>query len=456
VEEGERDFESRRMGVLGVLSAEAAALRGKEGRGKRKVGEWVGHVGAGEGEDEAAARREMRRELRGVKERILGEREAFVSLESGAAKVEETLEALNGIRSGREAVVKPRELACDVEVLAQVAEFAVEFAAQLRDDTMSDVTPGTMLEGLRRTWGGAGGAAIRWAALGAFLAGAQPSPSPSSSLSPLAAPQGSDLPSSSPSEPSATQVGVVAWLRKVPAVGVHAMLGPLEVEVADMARQRAPRAPRQRLGELERPDDLAGEDLGAGEGKTEMDTNMDLMYQHLRRLSKDDAGGGGPGGGGPTVFDRFLVNPDSFAETVENCFMLSFLVKQGRASLLPKEDAPVASSPREDASETTSAPTGVQHSGQLKVGAARPPSAEEYADSGLANAQFCMRLDYAEWVALSRRLQAEREVLASVRPPRCKDARLASLGRGARLGQPPQDIAAGPSPAPTTYMSDSP
>ena len=439
-----------------MLSAEAAALRGKEGRGKRKVGEWVGHVGAGEGEDESAARRKMRRELRGVKERILGEREAFVSLESGAAKVEETLAALNGIRSGMEAVVKPRELACDVEVLAQVAEFAVDFAAQLRDDTMSDVTPGTMLEGLLKTWGGEGGAAIRWSALGAFLAGAQPSRSPSPALSPSAAPQGSDRPSSSPTEPSVTQVCAAAWLRKVPAVGVHAMLGPLEVEVADAARQRGPRAPRQRLGELERPDDLAGEDLGAGEGKTEMDTNMDLMYQHLRRLSKDDAGASGPGdggGGGPTVFDRFLVNPDSFAETVENCFMLSFLIKQGRASLLPKEDAPVAASPRDDASETTSAPTGVQRSSQLKVGAARPPSAEEYADSGLANAQFCMRLDYAHWVALSRRLQAEREVLASVRPPRCKDARLASLGRGARLGQPPQDTAAGPSLAPTTYMS---
>lgn len=98
--------------------------------------------------------------------------------------------------------------------------------------------------------------------------------------------------------------------------------------------------------------------------------------------------------------------------------MLSFLVKQGRASLAPRKDG-----------------GGIPHE-KVKVELAKPPSAGEYADEGLTNTQFCMRLDYGHWRALSQRLEPDRDVLARFRPPRCTDARLASLGRGARLAQP--------------------
>ena len=428
---------------LAPLSAATAALRAVEGRGKGEAGggamrrarEEAAEDGDDVAEEENMLRRKMRRELRSVKERVAGQREEFVSLESGAAKVEETLAALNAIRSGKENLVKPRELACDTEVLTQVADFALEFAKQLRDDTMSDITPAGLVAGLAKALSLDGGAG-EGSRLGGRVAGSSPSSSSSSSFAagslswaalgeqlcaPLPPP-----PSSSSSTGMPAVALTVPRLSRVPAVGFNPMLGPLEVELKESVGQRGPRGARQKLGALERPDALAGEDVGEG-GKTEMDTNMDLMYQHLRRLTKD------PGLHGPTVFDRFLVNPDSFSETVENCFMLSFLVKQGRASLQPDERGGGEAETSEAAEVAAAAAPGVQRAAQLKVGAARPPSAQEYADAGVANAQFCMRLDYAQWVALSRRLEAERDVLASVRPPRCKDAKLASLGRGAGL-----------------------
>jgi len=358
----------------------------------------MGYGGKGreeeEEEEENVLRRNMRRELRSVKERITGERDEFVSLESGASKVEETLTALNVIRSGKENLVKPRELACDTEVLTHVADFALEFAQQLRDDKMSDITPARLVVGLLGGFAGKD-PPFRWAALGEQLC----APSSSGTMGCRR---------------------VVPRLTTVPAVGINPMLGPLEVGVKERAAgQRGPRGPRQKLGALERPDDLAGTDVGEG-GKTEMDHNMDLMYQHLRRLTKDASLGD------RTMFDRFLVNPDSFSETVENCFMLSFLVKQGRASLRPDEGSSASQAAR-------MAVPGVQRAEHLKVGAARPPSAQEYADSGVVNSQFCMRLDYAQWMSLSQRLSAEKDVLANVRPPRCKDEKLKSLGRGAAL-----------------------
>ncbi|PHU06046.1 Non-structural maintenance of chromosomes element 4 -like protein A [Capsicum chinense] len=99
------------------------------------------------------------------------------------------------------------------------------------------------------------------------------------------------------------------------APGCCTMIGPMNTEI----KQRNPvvRKKRVRPTESERPEEL---EETAGEDKTDTDKNMATMFQILRRHKS-------------AKLENLIVNRKSFAQTVENLFALSFLIKDGRADI---------------------------------------------------------------------------------------------------------------------------
>ncbi|GAU12065.1 hypothetical protein TSUD_00290 [Trifolium subterraneum] len=95
------------------------------------------------------------------------------------------------------------------------------------------------------------------------------------------------------------------------------MLGPMENQLkqrkAIVPRKRAPRATT-----TARPEQL---DDAVGGDKTDTDKNMSIMFNILREKKK-------------VQLEHLILNRFSFAQTVENLFALSFLVKDGRAEIV--------------------------------------------------------------------------------------------------------------------------
>ncbi|KAF7807343.1 non-structural maintenance of chromosomes element 4-like protein A-like [Senna tora] len=111
--------------------------------------------------------------------------------------------------------------------------------------------------------------------------------------------------------------------------GCCTMLGPMENELKQrkvVVGQRKRARPTDRA----RPDEL---DDTNGEGKTDTDKNMATMFEILRRKKR-------------VPLESLLLNRRSFAQTVENLFALSFLVKDGRAEITLDENGSHYVSPR--------------------------------------------------------------------------------------------------------------
>ncbi|KAK7343224.1 hypothetical protein VNO77_11808 [Canavalia gladiata] len=98
--------------------------------------------------------------------------------------------------------------------------------------------------------------------------------------------------------------------------GSSTMLGPMDNEL----KQRKTGVPRKRAPPptaTSRPQQL---DEAVGEEKTDTDKNMSTMFGVLRERKR-------------VRLENLIFNRTSFAQTVENLFALSFLVKDGRAEI---------------------------------------------------------------------------------------------------------------------------
>ncbi|KAF2286212.1 hypothetical protein GH714_011760 [Hevea brasiliensis] len=96
--------------------------------------------------------------------------------------------------------------------------------------------------------------------------------------------------------------------------GFSTMVGPMNTELKQ--RKTTVRGDRKRARPTERSQPEEVDDTGAEE-KTDTDNNMSIMFEILRRNKW-------------VRLENLILNRRSFAQTVENLFVLSFLVKDGR------------------------------------------------------------------------------------------------------------------------------
>ncbi|KAL1917512.1 uncharacterized protein VTP21DRAFT_3905 [Calcarisporiella thermophila] len=150
-------------------------------------------------------------------------------------------------------------------------------------------------------------------------------------------------------------IGSIAtkYVQRAPAMDF--ILGPLSVEHKDRKTSRTVRQEKNKA-DLVRPEELKEGDIE----RVENETTRNVMYiaQLLEQVC-------------PINFFEFIVNPESFSQTIENLFYLSFLIRDAMASI-------------------------EEENGQLILCRVEKPTAEDYA-LGLEKKQLIMDLDMQTW-----------------------------------------------------------
>ncbi|KAJ2916752.1 hypothetical protein MD484_g3670, partial [Candolleomyces efflorescens] len=147
----------------------------------------------------------------------------------------------------------------------------------------------------------------------------------------------------------------MAKSRRVPAMGF--MRGPLSFE--QKKRVIAKRSKQEKSNEeARRPQELKEEDIQRSENET-----VKNVAQIEELLSEEP---------GQINLFKFIINPNDFAQSVENIFYLSFLIRDGKVALETLDD------------------------GQPVIFTCEPPSDEDYS-SGLKKQQLVLEFDMAVW-----------------------------------------------------------
>ncbi|KAG8371864.1 hypothetical protein BUALT_Bualt12G0007300 [Buddleja alternifolia] len=231
-------------------------------------------------EDGAVERRVLRSKYLRFKNRICDERDDMSKVDSD--KFKSIIEEVDNLH---QLVQKPREQVADAEALFDITSTLV---SSVKAYSNEGVTPADFVSCLLRDFGQQGGSSssedegrslIRWKDIGQVVSHV---------------------------------------FRSAP--GCCTMVGPMNTEL----KQRKNAAPRKRARptENDRPEEL---DEAANEDKTDTDKNMATMFDILRRKRK-------------VKLENLILNRNSFAQTVENLFALSFLIKDGRAEIKVDED----------------------------------------------------------------------------------------------------------------------
>ncbi|KAK9069208.1 hypothetical protein SSX86_013324 [Deinandra increscens subsp. villosa] len=137
--------------------------------------------------------------------------------------------------------------------------------------------------------------------------------------------------------------------------GCCTMLGPMNSEVKQ--RKVATQRRQSRPTEKARPEELAA---STTEQKTDTDKNMATMFNVLRKNRN-------------VKLENLVLNRNSFAQTVENLFALSFLAKDGRAEIKVNEEGCHLVSPR------------------------NAPAANAVASKEVSYTHFIFRFDFRDW-----------------------------------------------------------
>ncbi|TEB38361.1 hypothetical protein FA13DRAFT_1726028 [Coprinellus micaceus] len=146
----------------------------------------------------------------------------------------------------------------------------------------------------------------------------------------------------------------LAKSRRVPAMGF--MLGPLSIEQKKRAHTQRQRAEKNNA-EVKAPQQLKEEDIQRSENETVKNV------AHLQTLLEES--------GAVNLF-KFVINPNDFAQSVENIFYLSFLIRDGKVALETNEE------------------------GEPTIYACDAPSDQDYQD-GLKKNQIVLEFDMAVW-----------------------------------------------------------
>ncbi|KAJ3733452.1 Nse4 C-terminal-domain-containing protein [Lentinula guzmanii] len=152
------------------------------------------------------------------------------------------------------------------------------------------------------------------------------------------------------------QIGrrALAKSRRVPVVGF--MLGPLSIEQKKRASVKRAKFEKNKADER-KPQEIREEDIERSVNETTK--NVATLESILEET------------GAVNLF-RFVVNPESFAQSVENMFYLSFLIRDGKAALDTDEH------------------------GEPTIFGCAQPSDEDFTN-GLRKRQIVFELDMATW-----------------------------------------------------------
>ena len=147
------------------------------------------------------------------------------------------------------------------------------------------------------------------------------------------------------------------------------LLGPLSVQ----KRQRIQGARRSGLkrnaANIVRPQELKPSDIQ----QQETNSTAKMVIQIAKVLDKYLEDNNLTDEGDGVNYFRFVINPASFAQTIENIFYVSFLVRDGRAALWEGED------------------------GMPLLGLAETATAEEAKEAGVVKQQVITTLDMWSW-----------------------------------------------------------
>ncbi|KAF5393249.1 hypothetical protein D9757_000688 [Collybiopsis confluens] len=152
------------------------------------------------------------------------------------------------------------------------------------------------------------------------------------------------------------QIGrrALAKSKRVPIVGF--MLGPLSIEQKKRAPAKRAKFEKNKADER-KPQEIKEEDIARSFNETTK--NVATLESILTET-------------GPINLFRFVINPHSFAQSVENMFYLSFLVRDGKVALEINEE------------------------GEPVVYGCSQPSEQDYND-GLKKRQTVFELDMTTW-----------------------------------------------------------
>lgn len=151
------------------------------------------------------------------------------------------------------------------------------------------------------------------------------------------------------------RIGWKAMAKSHRAPVMDFMLGPLSVE--QKKRNVTKRARLEKHKEDQRkPQEITEDDIKRSENETTKNVAA------LERILENT---------GEINLFRFIINPNDFAQSVENLFYLSFLIRDGKCALQIENGEPT-------------------------IFICEPPSAEDY-EGGLKKHQMVMELDMATW-----------------------------------------------------------
>ncbi|KAL6987005.1 hypothetical protein U1Q18_012764 [Sarracenia purpurea var. burkii] len=226
----------------------------------------------------------------------------------------------NEVESLHQLVQKPREQVADAEALFDITSTLV---SSVRAHANEGITPSDFVNRLLRDFGRQGGA----------------SSSAEDGMNSI----------------SWKEIGLAVSHVFCRASGCCTMLGPMNTEPKQ--RKAVVRKQRVRPTESARPEEL--DDTGTEE-KTDTDKNMATMFDILRKNRR-------------VRLESLVLNRHSFAQTIENIFALSFLVKDGRAEITVNEKNWHIVSPR------------------------NAPAANAVASGEVSYSHFVFRYDFRDW-----------------------------------------------------------
>ncbi|KAL6523218.1 hypothetical protein OROGR_016821 [Orobanche gracilis] len=269
-------------------------------------------------EDNAVQRRVLRSKYLRFKNRISDERDDLSKSDSD--KFKSMIEEVDNLH---QLVQKPREQVADAEALFDITNTLVTSVKAYNNE---GVTPTDFVSCLLSDFGQGGGAStsqdeagclIRWKDIGQIVSYAFRS-----------------------------------------TRGCTTMVGPMNTEMKQ--RKNAVHRKRARPTENERPEELEGT---ADKEKTDTDKNMAIMFNILGRNRK-------------VKLENLILNRTSFAQTVENLFALSFLIKDGRAEI------------------------SVDDAGCHRVSPRDGPSAGAISSGEVTYKHFIFRFDFRDWKSM--------------------------------------------------------